>query len=455
MKGGRDADPRQQTLKATIEWSHELLSAEEQQLFARLSVFAGGCTLESAEDVADADLDTLQSLVEKSLLRFTNERFWMLETIREYAGERLGAREDTIEIAMRHADWCRRLAEASERAWLGIDAPEWVDHIEQELDNVRGAIDYGLERNQLLALSIAADTWYFWSLTGRSLEARRTLDAAWTEDAPVDLRKRALRAVTSVALKQNDFSTVMSVSQERLTLARATNDVEQEAAALNMLASGATLSGDAVEARAWFEEAIALNRSTGSESGLMTTLANFAHFERDERDLSKARALSEESLAISRAQGSEVDVAWALKELAATLVEQGAMREARVLVAEALEIASRVGLVDVLQDLVLAVATIATRSSRAADAGALFGAIETMYEQSGFEILATDSEWWGTAGGVGDRPRRGWAQSCKGSGAYVRPRYRRPSGTSLPTLTFALAPPRDLREWIALLERHR
>jgi predicted ATPase len=85
LKGGRDADPRQQTLRATIEWSYDLLSPEEQQLFARLSVFAGGCTLEAAEEVCDADLDTLQSLVEKSLLRFTNERYWMLETIREYA----------------------------------------------------------------------------------------------------------------------------------------------------------------------------------------------------------------------------------------------------------------------------------------------------------------------------------------------------------------------------------
>ncbi len=89
LKGGRDADPRQQTLRATIEWSYELLSPEEQHVFARLSVFAGGCTLEAAEEVAEADLDTLQSLVEKSLLRFTDGRYWMLETIREYASERL------------------------------------------------------------------------------------------------------------------------------------------------------------------------------------------------------------------------------------------------------------------------------------------------------------------------------------------------------------------------------
>ena len=91
LKGGRDADPRQQTLRATIEWSYDLLSTEEQLLFARLSVFAGGCNLEAAEEIADADLDTLQSLVEKSLLRFSDGRYWMLETIREYALERLEA----------------------------------------------------------------------------------------------------------------------------------------------------------------------------------------------------------------------------------------------------------------------------------------------------------------------------------------------------------------------------
>ncbi len=114
LKGGRDADPRQQTLRATIEWSYELLSPEEQELFARLSVFAGGCTLEAAEEVCDADLDTLQSLVEKSLLRFTNERYWMLETIREYAAS--GSR--SVETQRRYADRHRatsssRLAEAS------------------------------------------------------------------------------------------------------------------------------------------------------------------------------------------------------------------------------------------------------------------------------------------------------------------------------------------------------
>ena len=108
LKGGRDADPRQQTLRATIEWSHDLLDDDEQRLFARLAVFAGGCTLEAAEEVGDADLDTLQSLVDKSLVRHTDERFWMLETIREFARERLeglGRRRRTAAAPRRATSW--------------------------------------------------------------------------------------------------------------------------------------------------------------------------------------------------------------------------------------------------------------------------------------------------------------------------------------------------------------
>ena len=101
FEGGRDAEPRQATLRATIEWSYDLLSPEEQRLFARLAVFAGGCTLEAAEEVCDADLDTLQSLVEKSLVRRTGDRFWMLETIREHAPNGWTSRERKKEGAKR------------------------------------------------------------------------------------------------------------------------------------------------------------------------------------------------------------------------------------------------------------------------------------------------------------------------------------------------------------------
>ena len=114
LEGGRDADPRQQTLRATIEWSYDLLTPEEQVLFARLSVFRGGCTLEAAEEVCGADIGTVQSLVEKSLIRFTNERFWMLATIGAYATERLCASSDEARMQAAHADHFIRVAREAE-----------------------------------------------------------------------------------------------------------------------------------------------------------------------------------------------------------------------------------------------------------------------------------------------------------------------------------------------------
>ena len=124
LKGGRDADPRQQTLRATISWSHDLLTDDERQLFARLAVFAGGCTLDAAEDVCDADLDLLQSLVEKSLLRHTGNRFWMLETVGEFAAERLQEREEAGEIFERHATWYRALAKTAHGELTGAAAAD-------------------------------------------------------------------------------------------------------------------------------------------------------------------------------------------------------------------------------------------------------------------------------------------------------------------------------------------
>ena len=163
LKGGRDADPRQATLRATIEWSHDLLDEEEQRLFARLSVFPG-CTLDAAEAICGADVDVLQSLVEKSLVRRTDDRFWMLETIREYAGERLAASGEAADIGRRHAEYYRAVAEstclATERAGTG---PIRYDIALAERDNFRAALDWAQEYDPALGLEIAVELEQFWA----------------------------------------------------------------------------------------------------------------------------------------------------------------------------------------------------------------------------------------------------------------------------------------------------
>ncbi len=162
LKGGRDAEARQQTLRGTIEWSYELLTDEEQHLFARLAVFAGGCTLEAAEEVAEADLDTLQSLVDKSLVRFTNERFWMLETIREYAAEQLDRWGEAEQSRRRHAEYFLSVAESAHMTF------ESVRHVPQlvapEVDNLRAAMSRAAGDPQLVG-QIAVSLEMFWVYT--------------------------------------------------------------------------------------------------------------------------------------------------------------------------------------------------------------------------------------------------------------------------------------------------
>ena len=127
LKAGRGVDPRHQTLRATLEWSDDLLDEEERLLFERLSVFRGGCTLEAAEEICDADIDTLQSLIDKSLLRRQGERFWMLETIREYAAEQLEQDAEAEVLAERHAQHFLALAEEAGRGAPDRDRERGAD----------------------------------------------------------------------------------------------------------------------------------------------------------------------------------------------------------------------------------------------------------------------------------------------------------------------------------------
>ena len=146
FEGGRDAEPRQATLRATIEWSYELLAPEEQGLFARLAVFTGGCTLEAVEEVCDADLDTLQSLVEKSLVRRTGDRFWMLETIREHSSERLAESGEEQGKRQAHAACYLALAEESRRRLRGPEQAVWLARMIVEEQNLRAALSWAVDR---------------------------------------------------------------------------------------------------------------------------------------------------------------------------------------------------------------------------------------------------------------------------------------------------------------------
>lgn len=177
LKGGRDVEARQQTLRATLEWSYQLLVEEEKALFGRLGVFAGGCTLAAAEDVAAADLDVLESLVDKSLVRHEGERFTMLETIRQYASEKLEASGQADELRRRHTAHFTQLAEELEPVVLGLRPRPALDRLDAEHDNLRAALDWLAAMDDARsAMRLAGALWAYWASRGHAVEGMRQLE---------------------------------------------------------------------------------------------------------------------------------------------------------------------------------------------------------------------------------------------------------------------------------------
>jgi tetratricopeptide (TPR) repeat protein len=263
FRGGRDADPRQATLRATIGWSHDLLSEDEQRLFARLAVFAGGCTAKSAEAVCDADLDTLQSLVEKSLVRRTDDRFWMLETIREFAVERLEASGEADTINRRHFDHFLEVAEASN---LSPDStgPQRHDLAFPEMDNFRAAMDSAVDRGDIEGASRLANMLENPLIMHNPFEGLRRFEGLVELGGGLttDRRARLLREVGGARHMTGDTEGGRRAYEESLALFRSLDDPAGMAEALHRLASSAVALGELDRARALLAE----SREIGSRT---------------------------------------------------------------------------------------------------------------------------------------------------------------------------------------------
>jgi predicted ATPase len=393
LTGGRDADPRQQTLRATIAWSYDLLSQEEQRLFRALSVFAGGCTLEAAEEVADADLDTLQSLVEKSLLRFSDGRYWMLETIREYAGERLRAGEDPM-LAVRHDVYFVDVSRAGIAAFK--DAPrEWTDRFEQERDNLRAALTRLLaqkrsEPSHELAIAYGVLSTY----RGPFGEGRSWLEAALEQDAPASLRQRALRGASNLAERQGDLVAARSLATESLELARDLRDSEALGAALLSLG---VIEGDANNSELSEQlhlEALSVFSAGGDQREVGQTLGMLGFLYLARGDYSAARDVCERALSQSREIGDERGVLVASANLGHALARTGDLERASELQREALLLAQEFFDVQGIGEILLDIAWLAVQREAYATAGALLGATQTLAESAGFALVPVEVEWF-------------------------------------------------------------
>jgi predicted ATPase len=318
LKGGRDTDPRQQTLRATIEWSYDLLSEEEQRLFRALSVFAGGCTLQAAEEIADADLDTLQSLVEKSLLRFTNERYWMLETIREYAGERLAKSGEAGNLAQHHVQHFLELAETAEPELWAQHTDVWLPRLDPEEGNFRAALGSAIGRAEVeIAVRLAGSLYPFWEIRARHAEARTWLNQALALGGAVapSCRAKALVAAARATTWQSDWPTAIPLLEEAVALSRKLNDVEGVGRCLGFIGHACLYTGDSEGAAAAFNEGVELARSTGDRRSLARALYNAAWAAIEKRDFDRAREMFEEAAGIFRADGMKPNLALSLMRL--------------------------------------------------------------------------------------------------------------------------------------------
>jgi tetratricopeptide (TPR) repeat protein len=301
----RDLPERQQTLRATIEWSYDLCSADEQRLFARLAVFSGGWTLEAAESVCEADLDTLASLLDKSLVRRDVDRFSMLETIREYALERLEESGEADERRRRQAEYLAELAEAMETDFVGSDQVALRELSRTEWENVRSALGWAVASGETeLGLRLAAAlTSMVWLDRNVAVEGERWFRKLLADADSVDptVRANALGTASNVAGVRGNFDQAMVWSEQALAEFRALGSEPGIAWTLTNQAVGALRAGRLDEARSMLGEAEALHRKHGNSGGIRRARHLLGQQAVAAGDVQRGRLLLRESAELSRA----------------------------------------------------------------------------------------------------------------------------------------------------------
>jgi predicted ATPase len=325
--GALDLPARQRTLRGAIEWSHDLLDEDEQKLFRRLSVFLDGCTLEASEAVCNAKedlqadiLDGMSSMVDKSLMRQIDAereepRFVMLETIREYALERLAASGDEPITRRAHAAYCLVLAEeiGSARVTAVVDSAEWLDQCEREHGNLRAALDWLCRNDQgNWGLRLGGALFQFWERREYISQGRHWLAKllALPSAAPRDrVRARAVFAAGVLAYAQRDYALAHTLLGESLEINRETDDKWAAAVSLNALAVTALDRRDVAAARSLSEQNLELWRELGDRAAVGRSLSNLASVVKEQGDYALARSLYDEALATFREMGDETAAA--------------------------------------------------------------------------------------------------------------------------------------------------
>ena len=437
--GARDIPARQRTLRNTIDWSYYLLEPHEQALFTRLAVFVGGRSLDAIEAVCARDginmdevVDGVMSLVNKSLLRQRHEsvpggypepRFTMLDTMHEYAYERLQANGEAERFHTYHAAYFLQFAQAAEPELRGPQQTHWLQRLELEHDNLRAALSWALNgRNTELGLQLAAALTWFWYVHGHFHEGRRWLEQALSANAAAApaLRAKALvgagllahaqsdytpatacykqalllsqsignmqgvatalNGLGLLAYDQNDYAHAVVLQQESLLLQRAEGNVSGIAAALNSLGNATWPQGDYAGATEAYEESLRLLRSIGDKRSIGIVLHNLGSIAYYLGEFERAITLQQESLAWARELGDKRGIAWALHLLGCVLYQKGAYDQAAALQRESLVLRQELGNKHGIAECFESFAHIAGARGQADRAVRLFGAAAALRE---------------------------------------------------------------------------
>lgn len=317
----RSGLPRQQTLRASVDWSYDLLTEREQGLFRELSVFAGGFTGAQAGKVCQG-VDCLPNLVEKSLVTYDEwqDRYAMLETVRQYAAERLEESGAGAETAQRHLECFLAIGLEAEPHLMGAEQLLWCDRLEADLDNLRSALGWSRGHAPEQGLKLASAICRFWSTRGYNLEALEWIDRLLGSSDKKDSRVAAegLYSAAVLALAQGDGRKARAYADGTLELGREIGDLKLVANALNVKANVAHISGDYAEEQVLRAEGLAICRELGDEWGIAVTLGNLGLAHYIQSDFRAARDLQHESLAIRRRLGIQRGIAYSLHILGLT-----------------------------------------------------------------------------------------------------------------------------------------
>ncbi len=357
--GPRTALPRHRTLRSTIDWSYDLLREPEKLVLQQLSVFAGGWTLTAAEEVCAGEgiehgdvIDLLTSLADKSLVvpeeQETAQTHWrLLETVRQYARDRLEDSGGSAAARVRHRDYYLALAEEADSKLRGAEQAEWLRRLEKEHDNLRAGLEWSLaEAGPKGGLRLCGALQRFWWTHGHFTEGRqwctRALGKAGAEERTRE-RAYVLNAAGVLSYHQGDYPAAKAFYEESLAIRRELGDRSGIAGSLGNLGSVTASQGDHPAARALLEESLAIYRELGDRFGIASSSNNLGNIAKNQDDCPAARARFEESLAIHRELGDRYGIAVSLSNLGDLAIDQGDPAAASPLLEEGLVIRRELG----------------------------------------------------------------------------------------------------------------